>query len=95
MRAGHGVAAVLAAAAGARLGAVAEEALAQPEGDALLADAARSVQQKRAGEGVATDGVVEPAAEGGVAVERQQGHARRYARAMPPRKAAGCRRPRL
>ena len=84
------VAAMLAAPAGPRLRAGAEQPLTEPEGEALLADTQWSVQKQRAGEGIAPDRVVEPAAEGGVAMKRQEGHARRYAESALVRKALGA-----
>jgi hypothetical protein len=69
MTAGEGVATVLTPAAGARLVAGAEHTLAQPERQPLLADAARALQEERAGEGAAPNRVVEPLAEGVVAME--------------------------
>jgi hypothetical protein len=75
VRAGERVAAMLAGAARARLGAGAEQTLAEPEGQSLLPDAGWSVQQQRSGERVATDGIIQPSAQGGVTVQRKKGHA--------------------
>ena len=74
VRPGEGVAAVLAGAAWARRRASAEQPLAEPEGQSLLPDAGGSVQQQGSGEGVATDGIVQPSANGGVTVKREKGH---------------------
>ena len=74
MGAGEGVAAVLAPSAGTRIDATAEEPLAQPEREPLLAGPGRAVQEEGAGEGVAADRVVEPRAQAGVAMERKKGH---------------------
>ena len=71
---GEGVSAVLAGAARARLGAGAEQPLAEPEGQSLLPDAGGSVQQQGSGEGVATDGIVQPSANGDVTMKREKGH---------------------
>ena len=65
---------MLAASAGLRLLAVADEALAEPEREPLLADAERAVQEQGAGERVAADGVIEPVAERGVAMKGKEGH---------------------
>ena len=75
MRPGDRVAAVLAGAAGPRLGPGAEQALAEPEGQPLLPDTGWSMEQQRSGERVAADGIVQPGAEGGVTVQREKGHA--------------------
>ena len=84
VRAGLRVAAVLAAAARARLGTGAEQALAEPERQPLLADAQRTLQQQRRREGVTPDRVVEPASDAVVAVQWEEA-ARRQAKAFGPR----------
>jgi hypothetical protein len=65
---------VLAGAARARLGARADQTLAEPERQSLLPDAGRSLQQQRSGERVATDGIVQPSAKEGVTMKRKKGH---------------------
>ena len=75
MRASEGVAAVLTGAARLRLRTGAEQALAEPEREPLLADAERSMQQQRSRKRVAADGIVQPGAERGVTVKREKGHA--------------------
>jgi hypothetical protein len=62
---------MLAGAARTGLRSGAQQALSQPEGQALLADAGRPVQEQGAGQRVATDGVVESRAKSGMAVERE------------------------
>ena len=74
MRPGESVAAVLARAAWARFGTGAEQPLAEPQGQSLLPDARGSVQQQGSWERVATDGIVQPSANGGVTVKREKGH---------------------
>jgi hypothetical protein len=71
---GERVPAVLAGTARARLSAVAEEALTEPECQPLLSDAEWTVQQQGARERIATNGVVEARAENGVAVDGEKGH---------------------
>ena len=75
--AGKRIPAMLAGAARQRLGTRAEQPLAEPQGEALLADAGRSVKEQRAGERVATNRVVEPRAERVVAVNGKQRHVSR------------------
>jgi hypothetical protein len=58
----------------ARLRPLADEPLPEPEREPLLPDAARPVQEQRPRQRVATNGVVEASAEGGVAVEGEEGH---------------------
>ena len=79
---------MLAAAAGPRLGAGAEESLSEPEREPLLADPQRSLQQQRARERVAPDRVVETPAERLVAVEWEERHAGKVRRADPFRRVA-------
>ena len=67
--AGQRVPAVLAAAARLRILAGAQEPLAQPEREALLADAEWSVKQERPWQRVALDRVAESLTQRGMAVE--------------------------
>jgi hypothetical protein len=83
--ASEGVPAMLAASAGSRLRAVAEQALAKPEGESLLADAQRAMQQEGRRQGVAVDRVVEPRPERVVAMDREQGHPTIYRGGEPAR----------
>jgi hypothetical protein len=76
-----GVAAVLAPAARRAAGAVgrparAHERLAEPEGEALLAHAARAVEEEAGGERAARVGVEQARAQRGVAVDGDEGHGR-------------------
>jgi hypothetical protein len=52
----------------------AEESLAEPQREALLSDPQRSVQQQRARQGIATNGVVEPRTKWRVAMKGEEGH---------------------
>jgi hypothetical protein len=79
MIASERIAAVLACSAWTRLRAVAQETLAQPQGEALLADAKRPVKHERSRQCVATDGVVEASAKDGMAVNGKQGHEEKLA----------------
>ena len=74
MRQHSGEATVLTGAARTRrvVGPGAEQALAQPEGEALLAHAAWTVQQEARGQGVARDGVGEVPAQCPVSDEGAQ-----------------------
>ena len=74
MRAGQGVATMLATSAGLRLGSVTEQPLPQPEREPLLADSAWALEQERAGKGAAPDRVVETAADRVVAVKWEKRH---------------------
>ena len=77
MGAGERVAAVLTGAAGARVGADAEEALAKPEREPLLTHPEWAMQEKRTGECIATDRVVEALTQSEVSVDGQKRHTRR------------------
>ena len=70
MGAGERIATVLAATAWTRLAAAAQEALPEPQCKSLLADPERTVQEKRSRQHIATNGVVEARAKGGMAVKR-------------------------
>jgi hypothetical protein len=74
VRARERIAAVLTGAARARLGARADQTLAEPQGQSLFPDTGWSLQQQRSGERVATDGIVQPSAKEGVTVKRKKGH---------------------
>lgn len=74
MGTGQRIAAVLAGAAWARLGARADQPLSQPERESLLADPEGAVQEERPRQSVATNGVVEPRAKRGVAMNGKEGH---------------------
>ena len=86
VRTGNRIAAMLAAAARPGLCASAEEPLSQPEGETLLADPQRSLEQERARECVPPDRVVETAAERLVTVEWEERHAGKVRRADPFRR---------
>ena len=73
--AGLRVTAVLAQPARARLRSRAEEALAQPERQPLLAHSQRALEQKRCGERVPPDRIIEPTSDGIVAVQWEERHA--------------------
>jgi hypothetical protein len=90
VRSRHGVAAVLTAAAGTRLGAGAEQPLAQPEGQSLLADAERSMQEEGARKNITPYRVVEPGAEGAVTVDWEKGHQEKLFKTSPSAKARGA-----
>jgi hypothetical protein len=62
------IATVLANSAGTRLRSGAQESLAQPQGEALLANAGWPVKHERSRQCVATNGVVEASAKDGMAV---------------------------
>jgi hypothetical protein len=68
MGSGQRVATVLARSARERSRSGTEQALAEPEGEALLTDSGLAVQEKRAREHITTNCVVESRAEGFVAV---------------------------
>jgi hypothetical protein len=74
VRAGERIAAMLAAATRTRLGPRAEQALSQPEREALLADAEGTLKQKGAGERTAPDGILESPAKRLVAVKWKERH---------------------
>ena len=74
MRSGQRIPAVLAGAAGLRWRSGAEQALPEPQRQALFANAGWAVQEERARERVTPDGVIEPRAQGVVAVNRKQRH---------------------
>ena len=73
--AGLRVAAVLALSARPRLGTGADEALAEPQCQPLLADAQGTLEQQRRGERIPPDRVIEPASDGVVAVQWEERHA--------------------
>lgn len=71
---GQGVATVLTASARTWLRTGAEESLAEPQSEALLSNPQRSMQQQRARQSIATNGVVEPRTKWRVAVKGEEGH---------------------
>ena len=75
--AGQRVSAVLAPSARPRLRPRAQETLAEPERQALLPDSQRALEQKRSGERVPSDRVVEPAPDGVVAMQWEERHGRK------------------
>jgi pyruvoyl-dependent arginine decarboxylase (PvlArgDC) len=83
VRPGHCVATVLARSARERFRTGTEQALPEPQGEALFPDAGWAVEEKRARERVATDGVVESRAEGVVAVNGKQRHPNKVRAASP------------
>ena len=92
--AGQRVAAVLATAAWTRLRTDAEQALAQPEREPLLAGAERPLKKQRRGEGASLDRILEALAKRLVAMEWKERHEaklrsldpfRRVAHRMPSR----------
>lgn len=83
MRPGQRVAAVLACSTRQRFRTCTEQALAEPQGEALFSDAGWAMEEKRARERVATDGVVESRAEGVVAVNGKQRHPNKVRAASP------------
>jgi len=74
VRAGHGIAAVLACAAGQGLLTSAHQSLAEPERKALLADSGGSMEEQRTRKNVPANRVVEALAENFVAVNGEQWH---------------------
>ena len=56
------------------LGALTEQCLAEPEGESLLADPRRSLEEQAGGECTARDEVAESPAERRMAEERNEGH---------------------
>lgn len=80
MRARQRVATVLAHSAWARLGAGAEQALAEPERKSLLADAEWPVEHERPRQRIAVNGVVEARPKDGMAVKWEQRHEEKLAR---------------
>ena len=76
MRQRGGVAAVDARAARAGASTGAEDELAEPEREALFADASRAVYQEAGRERLTPDGGAQALAQSVVAVERDEGHAR-------------------
>jgi len=76
----QGVAAAHALAARAGGVAGAEKELAEPDGESLFADAAASLDEETRGEGRLGGAFRESAAEGVVAEERDEGHARNIGR---------------
>jgi hypothetical protein len=88
MRPRQRVAAVLAAAAGARLGASAQQPLTEPEREPLLADPDGPLKQEGGRERIASDGVVEAAANRVVAVQWEERHGGKVRRAGPFRRVA-------
>ena len=86
VRPGNRIAAVLAATAWPRLCAGTEEPLSQPEGEPLLADPQRSLEQERARECVAPDRIIVTAAERLVTVEWEERHGGKVRRADPFRR---------
>ena len=88
------IAAVLAASARAWLRARAEEALPEPQSQALLSNPKRAMQQQRPGQSVAANGVVEPRTKRRMAMNGEEGHGwkvwhRRAARKGQRRGGAG------
>ena len=73
--AGLRVVAVLALPAGPRLRPGAEEPLAEPQRQALLADSRGALEQQRRGERIAPGRVFEPASDGVMAVQWKERHA--------------------
>ena len=78
----------MAAAAGAWLRAAAEETLAEPEREPLLADPEGALKEEGARKRVPPDGVVEAAANRVVAVQWEERHGGKVKRAGPFRRVA-------
>ena len=83
VRSGQRVPAVLARSAREGFRPGAKQTLAKPEGEALLPDAGWPVEEQRARERVAPDGIVESRAEGVVAVNGKERHQNKVRAASP------------
>lgn len=70
---------------------LAEQHAREPQGDLLLPDAAGAEQEEARGQRAAPDGVGESGAQGGMAVQRGEGHGRKIGAAADPLNRVGFR----